>query len=48
LFDNCVAIAREKNIDSVDLEQDMITVEITKPDYEDGGGRQVDEYNEYV
>jgi hypothetical protein len=48
LFDNCVAIAQEKNIDSVDLEQDMITVEITKPDYEDGGGRQVDEYNEYV
>jgi hypothetical protein len=26
----------------------MITVEITMPDYEDGGGRQVDEYNEYV
>jgi hypothetical protein len=48
LFYNCVAIAQEKNIDSVDLEQDMITVEITKPDYEGGGGRQVDEYNEYV
>lgn len=48
LFDNCIAIAHEKNIDSVDLEQDMITVEISMPDYENGGGRQVDEYNEYV